>query len=291
MLGQIRKARAAEKDHEELVQRLREAQEQLTQANEELESKVQARTAALCEANTQMEEFAYTVSHDLRAPARSMRGFAVALLEDYGERLDAQGRDFLERIARGGARMGRLIEDILAYSRLGRTEFQLGTVNLDKLVPDIIQQFPEMQLPRAEVAVSYPLGRVVGHDGSMSQAITNLLLNAVKFVAPGVLPKIRVHAEPRGANIRLCVTDNGIGIQPNHQGRLFRVFQRLAVDPSYEGTGMGLAIVKKAAERMGGTVGMQSDGVHGSQFWIEQPAAQQSPVPNATHHTPPALAA
>ncbi len=226
------------------------------------------------EAIAQIEEFSYSVSHDLRSPIRAMKGYAEAVLEDYGDGLDEQAKDYLNRIVRGGARMDRLIQDVLTYSRLSRGEMQLHSVSLNKLVHDILQQYPEMQPPRSQIAVQEPLPSVMAHEPSLAQVISNLLANAVKFVPPGETPRIRVHAENGGARVRLWVEDNGIGIKPEHQNRLFGVFQRIHSDKAYEGTGIGLAIVRKGIERMGGTVGVQSDGLTGSQFWIELPAAK-----------------
>jgi PAS domain S-box-containing protein len=252
---------------------LKAVTEQLSRLNEELERRVNERTASLLEAIAQMEEFSYTVSHDLRAPARAMRSYARIVLEDYSQQLDAEARDYLERIVRGGERMDRLIQDVLTYSRFSRRELTLRAVSLDHLLPDIIQQYPEMQPPRAAVALRMPLLSVQAHESSLAQAIANLLTNAVKFVPPGEVPRIVVRTEPRGSRVRLWVEDNGIGIKPKHQQRIFGMFERLPSAVAYEGTGVGLAIVRKAAEKMNGSVGVESDGLTGSRFWIELAAA------------------
>lgn len=242
-------------------------------AENELERRVQERTASLRDAIDQMEEFSYSVSHDLRAPVRAMQGYARALEEDYGHELDPAALEYLDRIVRSGARMDRLIQDVLTYSRLSRREIQIQPVALDRLVREIIQQYPEMQPPRAQVAVQAPLGEVLAHEPSLSQALSNLLSNAVKFVPPEVLPCVVIRTEPRQGRVRLWITDNGIGIRPEFQPRLFGMFERIHPETKYEGTGIGLAIVRKAVERMGGQVGMESDGVSGSKFWIQLPAA------------------
>jgi signal transduction histidine kinase len=219
-----------------------------------------------------MEEFSYSVSHDLRAPVRAMQGYAQALLEDYGQRLDTTGREYLDHIIRSGTRMDRLVRDILTYSRVARAELALQTVSLDVLIQDIIRHYPEMQSPRASITLKPQLGRVLAHEPSLTQAISNLLCNAVKFVPAGVTPAVQVYSERRNSHLRLWVRDNGIGIKPEHQGRLFGLFQRIHPDEKHEGTGVGLAIVRKAVERMGGKVGLESNGA-GSEFWIELPAA------------------
>jgi len=237
-----------------------------------LEALVNERTGSLREAIAQMEEFSYSVSHDLRSPARAMQGYANALLEDYGDRLDEAGREFLSRIIRSSTRMDRLIQDILTYSRLTRRELQLRPVQIDRLVVEVIQQYPEMRPPKAEVSVAQPLLEVVGHEPSVSQILSNLLSNAVKFVPPGRRPRVHVSTEKRGHLVRLWIADNGIGIKTEHHARLFGMFERIHPDQRYEGTGIGLAIVRKAAERMGGAAGVESDGENGSRFWVDLPA-------------------
>ena len=254
---------------------LRQTRQQLIVTNQNLEERVLQRTASLQAAIAQMEEFSYSVSHDLRAPVRVMKGYAEAVIEDYGDRLDAKGRDYLERIVRGSSRMERLIHDVLTYSRLGRGDFHLQPVLLQKLIPEIVQQYPGMQPPNAEISIRDPLLPVIGHEPSLTQAISNLLSNGVKFVARGTVPRLQIWTEPRNTNVRLWIEDNGIGIKAEYQRRLFSMFERVHQDKSYDGTGIGLAVVRKAVERMGGTVGIQSDGITGSSFWIELPALPQ----------------
>jgi PAS domain S-box-containing protein len=263
---------ARKRAHDEL----RAAKEELARMNDELEQRVCQRTASLTEAISQMEEFSYTLSHDLRAPARAMTGYSRIILDDFSQNLDAQAKDFLERIIRGGERMDRLIQDVLTYSKLSRREMELRKVDLDKLVADIVQQYPDMQRPRAEITIRGPLLPVLAHEPSLAQAISNLLGNAVKFVPAGEPPRIVVRTEARGPKVRLWVEDNGIGIKPEHQARIFGIFERLPTVGRYEGTGIGLAIVRKAAEKMGGSSGVESDGLTGSRFWIELPAAQNT---------------
>ena len=244
-------------------------------AGENLERMVNERTASLREAIAQMEEFSYSVSHDLRAPVRAMQCYAEVLMEDYGSQLDDHGKKYLERIIQGGTRMDRLIQDILTYSRMSRREIQLHPISLDKLTREIVRQYLDLgSAAQAEVFVEGKLLDVVGHEPSLSQAISNLLNNAVKFVNPGAKPKVRISTERRNGDIRLWIDDNGIGIKPEYQHRLFSVFERVHPEKNYEGTGIGLAIVRKAAERMGGKVGVESDGVNGSKFWIQLPAAE-----------------
>lgn len=252
-------------------EQLRAAKDLLARLNSDLEARVTERTASLREAVAQMEEFSYTVSHDLRAPARAMKCYAQIIIADFGEDLDPLVRDYLERIIRGGERMDRLIQDVLTYSRLSRRDLELQPISLDKIVADIIAQYPELQPPRARVTVHSPLAAVLGHEPSLAQAISNLLNNGAKFVPHGETPRITIRTELRGATVRLWIEDNGIGVKPEHRRRIFGIFERLPAAAEYEGTGIGLAIVRKAVEKMGGSVGVESDGLTGSQFWIELP--------------------
>jgi PAS domain S-box-containing protein len=246
-----------------------------------LESLVTERTASLRQVMAQMEEFSYTISHDLRAPVRAMRGYAEVVIEDHGWRLEAEARELLARIVRSASRMDRLILDLLTYSRISRRELKLEPVSLDKLVRDVLQQYPDMSPERADIKVESPLPDVVAHEASLTQVISNLLSNAVKFVPPNGRPQVRVTFDRRDAQARLWFEDNGIGIKPEHQSRLFGMFERVHPDRHYEGTGVGLAIVRKAIERMNGAVGVESDGVSGSRFWIELPMASATDGENA----------
>jgi PAS domain S-box-containing protein len=246
---------------------------ELASLNEELEKRVQERTLELNQMVAQMEEFSYSVSHDLRSPVRAMQGYAKALEEDYGSILDDTGRHFIQKIIRSATRMDKLIVDVLVYSRLARSQTVLEDVSLEGILHDIIPHYPEMLAPKADITIQYPLPHVLGHEASLTQALSNLLANAVKFVPEGVKPQINIFSEKRGKNVRLWIKDNGIGIAPECQTRLFGMFERATQDPRFDGTGIGLAIVRKALEKMGGTFGLESSGTGGSSFWIELPSA------------------
>jgi PAS domain S-box-containing protein len=253
-------------------QQLAAARDALSHANEELERQVSERTASLREAVAQLEEFSYTVSHDLRAPLRGMQVYSQALLEDHADDLDAEARHCLQRIAENATRLDRMITDVLAFSRVSRSELQLHRVSLSKIVREILLTNPAMRAPRAEMQVE-PLLDVLGHEPLIEQAIANLLSNAVKFVAPGQVPQVRIWSEPFEGSVRFWIEDNGIGIPAAVQHRLFRMFERLHPNLSYEGTGIGLAIVRKAVSRMNGEVGLEPNQPTGSRFWIRLPAA------------------
>lgn len=238
-------------------------------AEEKLENAVRERTAKLRETVGELEAFSYSVSHDLRAPLRAMHGYSVALMEDAAHKLSAEQREYLDRISRGSQRLDRLINDVLTYSRLARTEVRFDPVNLDRVVREVIQQYPSLQPNRAEIRIQESLGVVLGHEALVVQIVSNLLINGAKFVAPGVFPKLRISSEVRGEWLRLWFEDNGIGIAPHNLSRVFGIFQRLNADSEYEGTGIGLSIVRKAVERLGGHVGVESKEGQGSRFWIE----------------------
>jgi PAS domain S-box-containing protein len=248
---------------------LQDAQSKLTRHALELERIVAERTAKLSESNAELEAFSYSLSHDMRAPLRAISGFTKIVLAEHGPKLDAMGRDYLERTVEAAARLDRLIQDVLAVSRLSRQEMKLRPLDVEKQVRDIIHERAELQAPQAEVQVSSPLLPMMGHEASFTQCLTNLLSNAVKFVAPGVTPQVRIYSEPVDGQVRLWVEDNGIGIDAAGQERLFKIFQRLHPQTEYEGTGIGLAIVRKAVERMGGRAGVESEPGRGSRFWVQ----------------------
>ncbi len=241
----------------------------------ELEQRVEERTRDLEAANQELDAFSYSISHDLRAPLRAMQGFTESLLEDYGERLDATGQDYAQRIVAASHRMDLLIQDLLAYSRLSRTDVRLEPVDVETVVDEVCAQLvTELNGRRAEISVDRPLARVLAHRTVFGQILANLLTNAVKFVSPTTRPRIRIWTEARGDRARLWVEDNGIGILPEHRERIFRTFERLHGVEQYPGTGIGLAIVQRGVARLGGQVGVESTPGQGSRFWVELVSAE-----------------
>ena len=254
-----------------------ELNEQIRRHAKELEQKVAERTKSLREtaqrlreANKELEAFAYSVSHDLRAPLRAMEGFAQALLEDYGHLLDSTGQDYARRIVAAAETMDNLIQDLLDYSRLLRQEIRPRKVNLDDVIDQVLAQLAgEIETTKAKVEVRRPLGLVLGQPSVLVQIFSNLLSNALKFVPPEVPPEVTVRSEDLGERLKIWVEDNGIGIAPEYQEQIFRIFERLHGVESYPGTGIGLAIVKKGVDRLGGRTGVVSRPGKGSKFWIE----------------------
>jgi signal transduction histidine kinase len=230
----------------------------------------QQRREELQQANDELQAFAYSVSHDLRAPLRAVQGMALALTEDYGAQLDPGARQYLDRITGAAARMDNLVRDLLEYSRLSRSDFDLQAVELQPVLQEA-QALIHVDAEQigAEIRVEGKLPPVWANHRLLIQVLTNLLGNAIKFVRPGVKPLVHVWVETKGEMVRLFVADNGIGIAPEYQAKVFRVFERLHSVAEYPGTGIGLAIVQKAMSQMKGTVGLESEPEKGSRFWIE----------------------
>ena len=232
---------------------------------QELEIQVREREAT----NADLEAFCYSVSHDLRAPLRAIEGFASALREDYGDRLDETATNYLDRIGSAAVRMNLLVQDLLNYSRLSRLDLALEPTPLSSAILGALGQIEE----REQVEVKIPAGlKVVAHHPTLVQVLYNLISNGLKFHSRDVVPHVVVTAKKRDHKVRVEVADNGIGIEPVHHERIFQVFERLHGAETYPGTGIGLAIVKRGIERLGGEVGVQSKLSGGAKFWFELPS-------------------
>jgi signal transduction histidine kinase len=251
--------------------RSRRRQYQFRDLLAELEFRVQERTARLQETISELEAFSYSVSHDLRAPLRAMEGYSQFLLEDFSEKLGESGRDYAKRIASAASRLDQLVQDILTYSRVSRGHFQPRLIDLEELIDNVIQTYPPLHASNARIQIKRPLHKVLGHESSLTQCLSNLLGNAVKFVPKNARPKVRVRTEQQDGTVRIWIEDNGIGIPEEHQSRIFNMFEKAPHPELYEGTGIGLAIVRKAVERMGGEIGVFSEVGRGTQFWIDLP--------------------
>ncbi|HYE01121.1 MAG TPA: CHASE3 domain-containing protein [Alphaproteobacteria bacterium] len=249
----------------------RQSEEEIRRLNSDLERRVEERTGQLRDVVAELDAFAYTVSHDLRAPLRAMEGFSRALIEDHGPALDPQARRYAERIVAAAERMESLINDLLAYSRLSQNEIATRPVSLDAVMERLLEELRGQGRGDADIRVEGPLGMVRANPVVLSQMVGNLVSNALKFVPEGAPAQVTVRSERRNGAVRLWVEDRGIGIAADHQGRIFNVFERLHSASAYPGTGIGLAIVRKGAERMGGSCGVESAEGRGSRFWIELP--------------------
>jgi signal transduction histidine kinase len=215
-----------------------------------------------------------------------MQGFAQFLLDDYSTKLDEQGSNYLRQIMRSAVRLDRLIQDVLNYSSILHAPDIMEPVDLDRLIRDLIETYPNGQ--KAEFHIQGRLPKVFGNEAFLTQCFSNLLGNAAKFVAPGTTPHIEIRAEDgiggNGDNCkdaanplklsgfsstRIWIEDNGIGIAPENRERIFGMFERIHPAKEYEGTGIGLTIVRKAVERMGARLGCESELGKGSRFWIQ----------------------
>jgi len=266
----------------------REMQEKLQRTRENLEEVVAQRTARLTEAVHELEAFSYSLSHDMRAPLRAMQGFSEILRTRYATNLPEEGKDLLGRIARSAYRLDGLIRDALTYHRIAREPLQLHTVDLDALVDAILSEQPGIVGEGDTLTVEHPLLKVQGHEPLLTQCLFNLLGNAIRFGVAERKARVRVWTEAIDGHVRIWVEDNGIGIPEQDQEKIWNMFIRLHPE-KYEGTGIGLAIVRKAVERMGGKVGVESQAGNGSKFWIQLPApagdlAAPTPLPNKTSH-------
>lgn len=274
-------------------QEVRRMRDQLAQANADLERKVQDRTARLRESIGELEHFSYTITHDMRAPLRAMRAFGKIITTEKADQLDDEGKDYLRRIVDSATRMDQLITDALNYSKVVQAEMALEPLHPGDLLRGMVESYPELQPPGVEIEILGELPPVLANPAGLTQCFSNLLGNAVKFVQPGRTPHIRIWAElvhhppsasatsgagdgdqapaPPNDMVRVWIEDNGIGIPKEQQQRVFLMFQRL--DRKHDGTGIGLALVRKAVERMKGRVGVVSDVGVGSRFWLDlQPA-------------------
>jgi len=256
-------------ERKQVGEALRLAQAELTNRALQLERLVAERTTRLQETVGELEAFSYSIAHDMRAPLRAMTGFARIIQTEHSAQLDETGTELLGRVVSAALRLDRLITDILNYSSSSRQKLNMQPVDLEKLLREAIRNQPEFQPPRAEIEIRLPLPTVSAHEPSLMQCVNNLFSNAVKFVSPGVPPRVMVRSESIGPDVRLWFEDNGIGISPGDKERIFALFGRLHPAAEFEGTGIGLAIVRKALERMGGQFGVESEPGQGSRFWIQ----------------------
>lgn len=245
----------------------------------ELERLVAERTTKLQEMVGELEHYSYTITHDMRAPLRAMRGFAEIMAEDSPACADEPARGYLQRIRTAAARMDALITDALNYNLTVRRELNLAPVDAAALLRGMLDSYPELQSAKAQIEIVGAIPPVVANAAGLTQCFSNLLSNAVKFAKPEQKPRIRVWAEtitdsrteapagPGAAWVRLWVEDNGIGIPASMQARVFDLFSR--GHKKYEGTGIGLALVRKVVTRMGGRVGVDSVEGEGSRFWLD----------------------
>lgn len=252
--------------------RRRRANAALDRLNIELEQRVADRTAALDSKSRELETFAYSVAHDLKAPLRGIDGYSRLLLEDYVDKLDDDGQLFVKTIKASTAEMSQLIEDLLDYSRLERAELKPGQVELQPLVHSLVEQKQrDTSGRRIDFVMNVNGGHVLADVNGLTQALRNYLDNAIKFTSQREQARIEIGTEETSDRCVLWVRDNGVGFDMKYHESIFGIFQRLNRSEEYPGTGIGLAIVRKAMERMGGRAWATSEPEQGSTFYLEIP--------------------
>lgn len=249
----------------------KEAEDGLRRLNAELEDRVRERTLGLEAANKELDAFAYSVSHDLKTPLRAIAGFTRIVLEDHADGLSSEVKSYLERVRNGAHRMGLLVDDLLALSRLGRQPLKLNYVAVDPLVRRCLAELREQQRDRHVDIQTGALGQCIADPALLEQVFMNLLSNALKYSRGRDPARIEVRAEISEGEYICSVADNGTGFDMRYADKLFGVFQRLHRTEDYEGTGVGLAIVRRIIERHSGRVWADAQPGQGATFFFSLP--------------------
>lgn len=251
------------------------AQRRLKHFNEELEQKVRDRTSRLEESNRSLETFCYSIAHDLRAPLRGIQGFLNALLEEHAELQSAAAEHYAQRIRNAAQRMDHLICDLLAFGRISQSDIALQWVDVKATLQKVTGVLAaDIESTKAVIRVNTEVPRIYGNAVLLEQIFANLLGNSLKFIAEGRPPEIVITSDRVDHSGRVVFADNGIGIDPKFQHKVFNLFEKLHSDNKYAGTGIGLALVKKAMDRMGGTILLESELGRGTRFELIFPEPQ-----------------
>ncbi len=253
------------------IEERKKAEAEISRLNEELEKKVIQRTAQLEEANRDMESFSYSVAHDLKAPLRAIEGFSFRLLKKYGGALDDEYGRLVGVIRENVQKMGRLIDDILIFSRAGRQELEPDQLDMNNVLRDVVQEIIAGETGREIRLEIKELPSAMGDKAAVRQVFSNLLTNAVKFAKPREVAMIEVGGQEGKDEVVYYVKDNGVGFDEQYSLKLFGVFQRLHGEGEFEGTGIGLAIVKRFINKLGGRVWAEGRVNEGATFYFTLP--------------------
>jgi light-regulated signal transduction histidine kinase (bacteriophytochrome) len=247
------------------------ARQEIEKINHALEERVRERTAELANANKELESFSYSVSHDLRAPLRHLDGFTQLLLAHQKDRLDAKGQRYLSILSDSARKMGTLIDDLLSFSRMGRKEMMKDRVDMNRLVQEVVSQHKAAIGPRDVEWVVHDLPEVQGDSAMIRQVWANLISNALKYSRRRERTQITIESSRDGKQDIFVVKDNGAGFDMAYKDKLFGVFQRLHHDSEFEGTGIGLANVRRIVTRHGGRTWADSILGEGATFYFSIP--------------------
>jgi light-regulated signal transduction histidine kinase (bacteriophytochrome) len=253
------------------VTELKSAQRDIAELNRGLEEKITKRTEQLRQTNKELEDFSYSVSHDLRAPLRIIDGFGQILIEDYAGRLDEEGQQTIAVIMSNARKMGKLIDDLLQFSKTGKSELKTERVDMNSLVREVIQELKAGGMPIPGQLKQYKLGIAQGDGAMLKQVWVNLISNAIKYSGKKEQPLIEIGQAEKDGRRSYFVKDNGAGFDMKYAGKLFGVFQRLHSEEEFEGTGVGLALVQRIIVRHGGTIRAEGKLNEGASFYFTLP--------------------
>jgi PAS domain S-box-containing protein len=248
-------------EHKQMEQKLNEAYQQIITRTKDLEM-----------INENLDSFAYSVSHDLRAPLRAISGFAQVLLDTQGDKVNEEMRHYLNRISEGAQKMGQLIDDLLGFSRATRSEIKYEKINVENIVNDLVKAYRDVEHDRDIEFIVHLLGEVEADKEMLKVVFSNLIQNAVKFTSDRKKACIEIGSEQKEDHIQFYIKDNGIGFDMKYKDKLFKTFQRLQLDERFTGTGIGLTTVKRIVTKHGGNIWAKGEVDKGAEFYFTLPS-------------------